>query len=417
MNKKKDDYQIVQPSWIKIAAITPYWLYKDYVSLVKNYIFTKNDEKVKSRIINKIKKINNIDFDYSYFVDSGSSAIFFALSSLGINKGDKVVIPSFTCRAVLFALLEAKVKPIFADIDEDYNLDLESLSLVNDLEDIKAIVLPNMYGKINRNYKLIGKLKRKGIMFIEDNATSFGSYYDDEILSDAIIYSFNIGKMINGSGGGVVFIKNEVNLSVFNNFRDSTKTEVLIRFLRDLIIIRYRKKLSYIKKIIKKNDAPQSNLDELYSLKDLKKQETQKYLNCKNISLLNLLLIDSQLKGFCKMRQLYDSLMQSYNFHFKLTNRLNKNELPNYFLLELSHKLNRYELGNYLSNRGVECFWSYFPIHKIKLYKDIEKINDLVITEKKWNNFLYLPFNLFVTESDVKYIYQCCKEFIETHEK
>ena len=417
MNKKKDDYQIVQPSWIKIAAITPYWLYKDYVSVVKNYIFTKNDKKVKSRIINKIKKINNIDFDYSYFVDSGSSAIFFALISLGINKGDKVVIPSFTCRAVLFALLEAKVKPIFADIDEDYNLDLESLSLVNDLEDIKAIVLPNMYGKINRNYKLIGKLKRKGIMFIEDNATSFGSYYDDEILSDAIIYSFNIGKMINGSGGGVVFIKNEVNLSVFNNFRDSTKTEVLIRFLRDLIIIRYRKKLSYIKKIIKKNDAPQSNLDELYSLKDLKKQETQKYLNCKNISLLNLLLIDSQLKGFCKMRQLYDSLMQSYNFHFKLTNRLNKNELPNYFLLELSHKLNRYELGNYLSNRGVECFWSYFPIHKIKLYKDIEKINDLVITEKKWNNFLYLPFNLFVTESDVKYIYQCCKEFIETHEK
>ena len=417
MNKKKDDYQIVQPSWIKIAAITPYWLYKDYVSVVKNYIFTKNDKKVKSRIINKIKKINNIDLDYSYFVDSGSSAIFFALISLGINKGDKVVIPSFTCRAVLFALLEAKVKPIFADIDEDYNLDLESLSLVNDLEDIKAIVLPNMYGKINRNYKLIGKLKRKGIMFIEDNATSFGSYYDDEILSDAIIYSFNIGKMINGSGGGVVFIKNEVNLSVFNNFRDSTKTEVLIRFLRDLIIIRYRKRLSYIKKIIKKNDTPQSNLDELYSLKDLKKQETQKYLNCKNISLLNLLLIDSQLKGFCKMRQLYDSLMQSYNFHFKLTNRLNKNELPNYFLLELSHKLNRYELGNYLSNRGVECFWSYFPIHKIKLYKDIEKINDLVITEKKWNNFLYLPFNLFVTESDVKYIYQCCKEFIETHEK
>tara|TARA_B110000027_G_C16113297_1_gene298892 strand:- start:229 stop:1482 length:1254 start_codon:yes stop_codon:yes gene_type:complete len=417
MNKKKDDYQIVQPSWIKIAAITPYWLYKDYVSLVKNYIFTKNDKKVKSRIINKIKKINNIDLDYSYFVDSGSSAIFFALISLGINKGDKVVIPSFTCRAVLFALLEAKVKPIFADIDEDYNLDLESLSLVNDLEDIKAVVLPNMYGKINRNYKLIGKLKRKGIMFIEDNATSFGSYYDDEILSDAIIYSFNIGKMINGSGGGVVFIKNEVNLSVFNNFRDSTKTEVLIRFLRDLIIIRYRKRLSYIKKIIKKNDTPQSNLDELYSLKDLKKQETQKYLNCKNISLLNLLLIDSQLKGFCKMRQLYDSLMQSYNFHFKLTNRLNKNELPNYFLLELSHKLNRYELGNYLSNRGVECFWSYFPIHKIKLYKDIEKINDLVITEKKWNNFLYLPFNLFVTESDVKYIYQCCKEFIETHEK
>lgn len=238
MNKNKDSYQILQPRRIKIAAITPYWLLKDYLSLAGKYLFNKNGKQVESNIIRKIKEIHNINLQYSYFFNSGSSAIYFALIALGINKGDKVIIPSFTCRAVLFALLEAKVEPILADIDEDYNLDLKSLSLVSDLEDIKAIILPNMYGKINCNYEFIKKLKRKGIIVIEDNATSFGSSYDSEILSDAMIYSFNIGKMVNGSGGGLVFMKNEVNLSILKQVEDPKNSQILIRFLKDLIILR-----------------------------------------------------------------------------------------------------------------------------------------------------------------------------------
>ena len=411
-----DSFQILQPKKIKIASLTPFWRLKDYFTIIFNTFF-KNSRLLKNDIVESIVDIHNIDFKYSYFVDSGKSAIYFSLKALNLNKGDKVIIPSFTCRAVLFALLEAKVEPIFADIDEDYNLNLETLISIDDLDDIKAIILPNMYGKINCNYQLIKKLKRKGIIIIEDNATSFGSAYDSEILSDAMIYSFNMGKMINGSGGGIVFLRSAANSKLLSQIKDQKKIEVIIRFIKDLIVLRYRKKSSYFISLLRKKVINKSSLDDFYSLKDMEYQVTQKYFNCKKISKLSLLLVSSQLKDFRKIKQLYANLLDTYNANLGLSSRFSKNEVPSYFLLEIDEKTNRYSLGDYLSNQGIECSWSYYPIHKIKIYKDIKQIDNLAITNKKWSNFLYLPFNLFVTRSDVEFVCKCYEEFMKKHEK
>jgi dTDP-4-amino-4,6-dideoxygalactose transaminase len=407
----KNSFQIPQPKKIKVASITPFWRFRDYFDFFYNILF-KNSEQLKLNISQSIKNIHNIDFDFSYFFDSGKSAIYFSLLALGLSKGDKVIIPSFTCRAVLFALFEAKVEPILMDIDDDYNLDLLALSALNDLEGIKAIILPNMYGKINSNYKLINKIKRKGIIVIEDNATSFGSTYSSEIISDAVIYSFNTGKMINGSGGGIVFLRNKVNSSLLRQVNDSQMSKVLIRFIRNLITLRYRKKLSPIINLIRDKNKNQLTLDDYYSVKDQNINKVQKYFNCKNVSLFNLSLVDSQLRSYEKVKFLYIDLFQKYNSKLELSSRLNHNEMPNYFVLEIDKKINRYALGSFLSSKGIEVFWSYFPIHKIQIYKDIKFIGSLAATNKKWSNFLYMPFNVFVKETDVELVCNLYKNFV-----
>jgi dTDP-4-amino-4,6-dideoxygalactose transaminase len=202
-----------------------------------------------------------------------------------------------------------------------------------------------------------------------------------------------------------------------NQVNESKKSKVLIRFIRDLITLRYRKKSSYIINLLRNKNKNQLSLDDYYSLKDEKSHKNQKYFNCRNISLLNLLLVDSQLRDFGKMKHLYMDLLQKYNSKLGLSSRLNQDEVPNYFVLEIDKKIDRYALGSFLSSIGIEVFWSYFPIHKIKIYKDIKSIGNLTMTNKKWCNFLYLPFNLFVKEADVEFICSSYKKFFRNYGK
>ncbi|WP_435189537.1 DegT/DnrJ/EryC1/StrS family aminotransferase [Pseudothioglobus sp. nBUS_23] len=413
---KHDSFQIPQPSKIRVASITPFWRINEFLAIIKNF-FIKNGTKLQQEISKELKDIHNIPFEYCYFFDSGRSAIYFSLISLGLKKGDKVIIPSFTCRALLFALFEAGVEPIFGDIDEDYNLDLKSLVFECDLKDVKAIIIPNMFGKMNCEYELLKKLKTKGIIVIEDNATSFGTSYDSEILSDALIYSFNLGKMINGSGGGLVYMRHNVSLDEFNEFKSQKRSKVVLRFLRELVSLRFRKQTSVIISFFRRRINMQKSLDDYYSFKDKVSNETQKYFKCKKISFLSLILICSQIKDYERIRLSYNKLFNKYNSKLGLKSKFKKNEVPNYFLIEINKKIDRYELGSYLSNYGIETYWSYYPIHRIKIYEDILRINKLDTTNKKWSNFLYLPFNLFISEENIDFVCEKYKEYIESYEE
>lgn len=161
----------------------------------------------------------------------------------------------------------------------------------------------------------------------------------------------------------------------------------------------------------------QKSLDDYYSFKDKISNETQKYFKCKKISLLNLILICSQVKDYDRIRLSYDKLFNNYNSKLGLKSRFKKNETPNYFLIEINKNIDRYELGSYLSSHGIETNWSYFPIHKIKIYRDIARINKLATTNQKWSNFLYLPFNLFTSEEDVDFVCEQYRKYLENYEE
>jgi dTDP-4-amino-4,6-dideoxygalactose transaminase len=411
MTNNKDDFQIPPPRNLKIPSITPYWNLKIFFLFLKN-LFLKKDF-LKKDFSKLLKEVHNIDFNYYQYFNSASSAIYFTLKAFKVESGDKVIIPSFTCRSVLFAILKANAIPVLADIDCEYNVDLKKICKYVKCNKVKAIIMPNMYGKINKNYSLIKEIQEYGVIVIEDNAISFGSSYVKKIISDAVIYSFNIGKVINGSGGGLVFFKKKFPYPQFDNAKKNDNLKKWSKFLKFIFILRYRKIFSRLIRFFRKNDYGFS-LNVYYSNKDREFLKNSNLLSFNDISLLSLSLVYAQVVNFALLSNHMKSTYNQYEKKFNLKIAYDLNEMPNYCILPIED-LCRYELGRYFSKYGIEAYWSYYPIHKIDLYKYIEKIDTLLVTEEKWSNFLYLPLNFYTRQKNVDKIYEHYLEFIDKH--
>ena len=50
-------------------------------------------------------------------------ALMLSLKCLGLKEGDEVITTPYTFYATIGAIVTAGAKPIFADVDEDYNID------------------------------------------------------------------------------------------------------------------------------------------------------------------------------------------------------------------------------------------------------------------------------------------------------
>ena len=69
------------------------------------------------------KKISKIcDRKYSAALGSCTDALYFALKSFGIKAGDEILVPNFSFVASASSILRVGAKPVFVDINNDYNL-------------------------------------------------------------------------------------------------------------------------------------------------------------------------------------------------------------------------------------------------------------------------------------------------------
>jgi len=147
----------------------------------------------------KVTKLNGVA------TSSGTAALYIALKIMGIRNGDFVLLPSFTCTALLNAIFMAGAKPVVADInDTDFNINIDS---IDKLSNISAIILPHTFG-VPANINEIKKLK---IPVIEDCAQSFGSKIGDTYtgcFGDISIFSFYSSKFITTGQGGMIISSN-----------------------------------------------------------------------------------------------------------------------------------------------------------------------------------------------------------------
>lgn len=140
---------------------------------------------------------------YAVACSSGTSALHLALLSLGVGKGDEVVIPSYVCSALYFATLQAGAAPKIADISlSDLNLCAETVKKQVSGK-TKAIIVPHMFGTPAE----IDGLLALDIPVIEDCAQSLGAEYRGRKVGgfgDLSICSFYATKMMTTGEGGMV---------------------------------------------------------------------------------------------------------------------------------------------------------------------------------------------------------------------
>ena len=64
-----------------------------------------------------------IGLPYTCVVSNGTSALYLSLYALGIEEGDEVILPTYTCSALLNAIYMLKAKPVLVDVYlEDFNI-------------------------------------------------------------------------------------------------------------------------------------------------------------------------------------------------------------------------------------------------------------------------------------------------------
>ncbi|MFA5745770.1 MAG: DegT/DnrJ/EryC1/StrS family aminotransferase [Candidatus Paceibacterota bacterium] len=162
---------------------------------------------------------------YSVAVNSGTAALHAALSSIGIGKGDEVIVPAFSFIATASAVSMCGATPVFADIESDYfTIDLANVeNLISD--STKAIIGVHLFGQPFD----IKRILNFGISLIEDAAQAHGSTYHGKPVGgfgQAGCFSFYATKnMTTGEGGMVTTNLIEINNNVrrFINHGQSEK--------------------------------------------------------------------------------------------------------------------------------------------------------------------------------------------------
>ena len=138
-------------------------------------------------------------------MSSGRAAIQLALQAADLPDGAGVIIPSFSCGSVAQAVLQAGLRPVLADIGDDFNLSLQG-ALSADAPDVHAIILPHLSGCWASDGGEILKWARgRGLFVVEDAAQSLGLTHGGRpagTFGDAGVFSSGLGKPIFGPGGG-----------------------------------------------------------------------------------------------------------------------------------------------------------------------------------------------------------------------
>mgnify|MGYP005625742627 CR=1 FL=1 len=145
----------------------------------------------------------------SIAVNSATAGLHLALESLGVGKGDEVIVPSltFTATAEVVRYLGADVKLV--DVDPiTLNIDIEAIREAITLK--TRVIMPVHYAGLSCDMdEILSLAKEFGLKVVEDAAHALPTTYKGDMVgsleSDITVFSFYANKtMTTGEGGMIV---------------------------------------------------------------------------------------------------------------------------------------------------------------------------------------------------------------------
>jgi perosamine synthetase len=175
------------------------------------------DRVMRSGLLAQGSEVANFEKEFSKFVEdrecvavnSGTSALHVSLLSLGIGKGDEVIVPSFTFAATANSVALTGATPVFVDVNpQSFCIDPDAIISAITAK-TKAIQVVHLYG-LPADMPAIMKIAKKyKLLVIEDAAQAhLASIAGKPVGSfgDAAAFSFYPTKnMTSGEGGMIVF--------------------------------------------------------------------------------------------------------------------------------------------------------------------------------------------------------------------
>jgi len=327
---------------------------------------------------------------YAIGLNSGTDALFLSLLSMGIGRGDEVIIPVFTFIATAFAVSCTGAKPVFVDIDEKtYNLDVNKIEKAI-TKRTKAIIPVHLFGQVADMQPIMRIAGKYNLRVIEDACQAHGAKYCNKspshqvtkspvekagAIGDAGCFSFYPTKNLGGWGdGGMVVTDNKELRDKLAMLRDcGRKTKY------EHVIIGYNSRLDTLQAAILRIKL--------------------KYLDIWNrMRVKNSRLYTKELKSSCGIICPAEADYSTHIYHVYAVRVRNRDKVV-----------------VYLKDNGIGVLVHYpVPLHLQKVYKNLGyKKGNFPVAEKVAKEIISLPMHPFLTEAQIKYAAKTLKKTVE----
>ena len=364
----------------------------DVVSQYQNYaleINKKITDVLNSGIYIQGDEVKNFELLLAKYLKSkhtiscgnGTDALYVALMSLDFNRGDEILVPSFTFVSSVEAICLLGLTPVFVDINPDTFLLNPNLLEKHISNKTKAIMPVHLFGQCC-DMKYINDIARKHNLFvIEDAAQSIGATCN---INNNIKYAGTIGHI------GITSFYPSKNLGAFGDggalFTQNKKIADKIR-----LIVNHGQLKKYYHKVIGLN----SRLDAI-----------QAAILSFKLSLLNKL--NKQRK---QVATYYNERLASLDWLQTPQETPNSTHVYHQYSILLSNKINRNRFQKYLSSKGIPSMIYYpIPLHKQQAYKSYSNY-PLPISEKISKQIISLPICPELELTQINFICDVIKKY------
>ncbi|WP_197231841.1 DegT/DnrJ/EryC1/StrS family aminotransferase [Novipirellula artificiosorum] len=162
----------------------------------------------------------HVGMKHALGVTSGTTALYTAMAALEIGPGDEVILPAWTWYADYDAIVLAGALPVFAEIDESFNIDPADIES-KITKRTKAIIVVHLQGTPADMSPILEIAEKHNLRILEDCAQCLGGRFKGKYvgtMGNIAINSFQLSKSITAGEGGAVLTN------------DSTLFERAIRF-------------------------------------------------------------------------------------------------------------------------------------------------------------------------------------------
>lgn len=309
---------------------------------------------------------------YGISTTNGTAALHLALASLGIGKGDEVIVPTFTMIASVNPIVYTGARPAFVDADpKTWCMDTSKIE-EKITKNTKAILPVHIYGHPCDMDAIMKIAKEHGLLVIEDAAEAHGAEYKRKKVGsfgDAGCYSFYANKILTCGEGGMVITNNEELAEKARALKDLAFGEK-IRFLHQYLGFNYR----------------MTNIHAAIGLAQLENIDKLVEIRRKNAKLYNSFLKD--VKGIT----LPPEEKWAKNVYWMYS-----------ILVEDDFGISRDMLMEKLKEKGIDTRTFFIPIHQQPVYPEYNG-EKYPVADELSRKGINLPSGPTLKKEDIKYI-------------
>jgi len=350
-----------------------------------NSIMLSGDFVLRSEVEKFEKNVSKIlNIKYVVSVNSCTDAILLSLGSLGIKKGSEVISVAHTYVATLSAIQHVGLKPVMADISDDFNINPKEIEKLI-TKKTKAILPVHLYGHSCQMDKIMKIAKKYKLTVVEDCAQSFGAKFKKKFVGTfgkVGCFSVHPLKSLGAAGDGGFITTNDKKLY-----------EKLIRYRNH-------------------GQGRRKNGKYLKSRYDI-----DFFGFCSRLDNLQAAIVNTKLEILKKNIKKRNLIARKYNQSFKnlpisvpkLYKSIHYNDVFNSYVIRTKKQ---FKLFKYLRDKGIEVLINWpKPLYRHKGLKLRKK--PLKNTEIICNEIISLPIFPEMKKSEIAYVIKSINNFFK----